>query len=88
MSVDHLPKVLGIFTSIVTGAFLFRLFFDNCKDFRGCVGYALKSDFLSWINKELHRDYAKSMKLGMFGLMAAVHGYFAYIVVRTSLNQT
>jgi hypothetical protein len=74
---DHLPAIVGILTSIVAAPFLFRLFFDNFKDFLESVGYAFKPDFLSWMDKELHRDYSKSMKLGMFILMSAAPGCFA-----------
>lgn len=84
---NHLPLVVGILASIITGSFLFRTFFDGFKDFLECVGYGLKPDFSSWIDKDLHRDYAKSMKLGMFLLMTALPGGFAYVVLCGLLNK-
>ena len=56
-------------------ALLFRPFFGAKKDFWECVAYSFKSDFVSWLQKDLQRDYGKSMKLGFFLLLVIGTGW-------------
>lgn len=63
-------EALVIFLSIIVGLLLFwalyKPFFGEERDFWVCVGYTLKPDIISWFDKDLQRDYGKSMKLGIF----------------------
>ena len=75
------PVVVGISFGLIALALLFRPFFGDKKDFWDCVGYTLKPNFLSWLDKDLQRDFGKSAKLSVFLLIGAGCGFLAYAIV-------
>ena len=83
---NHLPIIAAMAVGILTSAMLFRPFFGEKKDFWECVGYSFMPDFLSWLAKDLQRDYAKSMKLGIFLLICGGAGFLAYAAVESLLK--
>lgn len=60
---------------------LFKLFFNDRADFFECVKYCLKPDFFSWLDKDLQRDYCKSLKFGFYISICAALGFVAYLCV-------
>lgn len=65
---------------------LFRPFFGAKKDFWECVAYSFKPDFLSWLDKDLQRDYGKSMKLGFFLLLVVGSGLITHSIVEKLMS--
>lgn len=80
-SINTLPCILGVISSIVAAVLLYRPFFGDEKDFWECVGYWLKPDFLSWADGSLHKDYGKTMKLGFFMLLVIGCGFMVAAIV-------
>ena len=83
MVAENLPLVAAVTVGIITFSILFKPFFGEKRDFWECVGYSLKPDFLSWLDKDLQRDYGKSMKLGIFILFCVGAGFLAHVVVES-----
>lgn len=83
---NHLPLIAAIVVGILTFAILFQPFFGEKKDFWECVGYCFIPNFLSWLAKDLQRDYGKSMKLGIFFLICGGAGFFAYAAAESLLK--
>ena len=79
-----LIAALGV--GVLTFAILFKPFFGEKKDFWECVGYSFKPDFLSWLDKDLQRDYGKSMKLGFFFLLCFGAGFIAHSAVEALMK--
>lgn len=67
-------------TGAIAFALLYKPFFGKEKDFWECVGYSLLPDFISWMDKNLQRDYGKSLKLGCFLAICIGAGYIAFSV--------
>lgn len=80
------PLVVGISCGLMVLALLFRPFFGDKKDFWECVCYSLKPNFLSWLDKDLQRDYGKSTKLGVFMIIGVGCGFLAYALVDNILS--
>lgn len=83
---NHVPLIAAIVVGMITFSILFQPFFGEKKDFWECVGYFFTPDFLSWLGKDLQRDYAKSMKLGVFLVLCGGAGFFAYLAVESLLK--
>ena len=77
--------IVGVVAGAVVATALFKAFFDSKADFWECVKYGFKPDFISWLDKDLQRDYGKSMKLGFYILVCGGAGYAGYAVI-ASLN--
>ncbi len=60
---------------------LFRPFFKTTQHFWECVKYGLKPDFISWLDKDLQRDYGKSMRLGFYITFVFVAAFVAFGIV-------
>ena len=86
MTAENSPVVAAIAVGILSCVVLFKPFFGETKDFWECVGYSLKPNFLSWLDKDLQRDYGKSLKLGIFILLCVGAGFLAYLGVESLLN--
>lgn len=86
MTQDNLPLIAAVGVGILAFAILFKPFFGKKKDFWECVGYSLKPDFLSWMDKDLQRDYGKSMKLGFFFLLCGAAGFIAHSAVEALIK--
>lgn len=78
MTSDNLPLVAAVSVGVLTFVILFKPFFGKKKDFWECVVYYLKPNFFSWLDKDLERDYAKSMKLGLFLLLCFGAGFITH----------
>jgi hypothetical protein len=49
-------------------------------------GFSLKPDFFSWLDRDLDRDFGKSMKLGFFLLLCTIAGFVADSIVDAYLQ--
>jgi hypothetical protein len=81
MSIPGIIIASGVVAMVAT--ILFKLFFENRAEFWECVKYGLKPDFFSWLDKDLQRDYGKSMKLGFYIALCAGAGLVAYYSVES-----
>ena len=82
-----LPVIIGILCGLLVLALLFRPFFGEKKDFWECVGYILKPNLLSWMDKDLQRDYGKSAKLGVYLLAGGLCGFLAYAFFKSIIGE-
>ena len=83
---NDIPLIAAIVVGLLTFAVLYRPFFGEKKDFWECVGYCLVPNFLSWLAKDLQRDYGKSMKLGIFFAICIGAGFLAHEAVASLLK--
>jgi hypothetical protein len=75
------PQITAaLVTGVISFALLYKPFFGKEKDFWECVGYSLLPDFISWMDKNLQRDYGKSLKLGCFLAICIGAGYVAHTI--------
>lgn len=81
MNPGLIPLVAAVVTSVVCSTIAFRKMFGETKDFWECVFYSLKPDFISWMNKDLQRDYGKSMKLFVFLFLSIASGVGVYAAI-------
>lgn len=81
------PQItVALVTGAITFALLYKPFFGKEKDFWACVGYSFLPDFISWMDKNLQRDYGKSLKLGCFLALSIGAGFIAFFVINKINN--
>jgi hypothetical protein len=81
MTMNILPLACGLTCGLIALFTLFRPFFGDKRDFLECIEYTLKPNFLSWLDKDLQRDYGKSTKLSIYLIIGIGSGYLAYVFV-------
>lgn len=82
----HLPLLVGWVVGLAAFAALYRPFFGVEKDFWECVWYSLKPDFMSWLDKDLQRDFGKSLKLSCFLFLVIGGGWLAKFITEGALR--
>ncbi len=71
---------------IITFGVLFKPFFGEKNDFWECVCYILKPNFISWLDKDLDRDYGKSFKIGIFFVLCVGAGFLAHCIMMSIIS--
>ena len=75
--------IIGIISSAVVAVIFFKAFFEGKAHFWECVKYGIKPDFFSWLDKDLQRDYSKSMRLRFYILLCVGSGCATYLVIES-----
>lgn len=86
MDLTDLPLIAAFSAGLIAFILFFRPFFGKTKDFWECVAYSLKPDFFSWLDRDLDRDFGKSMKLGFFLFLCTMAGVVAYAIADSYLQ--
>ncbi|NJK90386.1 MAG: hypothetical protein HC904_00265 [Blastochloris sp.] len=82
-----IPFFSGLIASAISFTLLYKRFFGTENDFWECVFYAFKPDFFSWMDKDLQKDYGKSLKLGFFLAIVFGAGFLTYLIVEANIYE-
>ena len=81
-----IPWLAAVGAGLLTWLILYKPFFGKEEDFWECVTYIFTPNFISWLQKDLQRDYGKSLKLGGFFLLVYGAGFLTYHIVSACLS--
>lgn len=79
--VEYIPLIVALVAVGFATPLAFKLFFSGSEEFRECLRYGIKPNFLSWLDNDLQRDYAKTFKLNLFGGVLIFIGVLVYSLV-------
>jgi len=75
---EYIPIIVALIAVAFATPLAFKLFFSGSEEFRECLRYGIKPNFLSWLDKDLQRDYGKTLKLNLFGGVLIFIGLLVY----------